>query len=611
MDLPMHPGVYLMKDKNGKIIYIGKSKVLRQRVAQYFAAGSDHSNKTARMVSDVCDFETMLTDTEIEALALENRLIKLHLPKYNIKLKDGKSYPYIKVTVNQPYPRVEVTRKRSNDGARYFGPYSGTGTAYTILKTVQKTFRVASCSREFPRDIGKSRPCLYKQLGHCIGPCSGEVTSEEYTEIFRDVLSFLRGSFGEVKSSLTDKMEYAAENLMFETAAIYRDRIEALERLWDKQQAVGAPDTEYDVFALYTDDTCSCLSVYYIRSGSVIDSDNFIFPAEQLVDSVSLSAFIADIYTKREFIPREILLGFRLDPDDIELLQDFLKAESGSKIKLKFPERGQLRKLCDMVGENARQQAEQYRVQNERDSALLVKLASMLALEVIPERIECFDISNYGSEHITAGMIVAENGKLRRSEYRVFNISGDGVPDDYAAMREAVSRRLDHTSVLPDLILLDGGRGHVSVIRALLDERGIDIPVFGMVKDSYHKTRALTTDSEEISIARDQAVFVFIYKLQEEVHRFTVSRMTGAKRRTLRTSALEKIKGIGEVKARELLRHFKSLEAIKHAGIEELRGCKGISAANAEAIYSTFHADESESGKPNDADKTNEIEENL
>lgn len=611
MDLPMHPGVYLMKDKNGKIIYIGKSKVLRQRVARYFAAGSDHSNKTARMVSDVCDFETILTDTEIEALALENRLIKLHLPKYNIKLKDGKSYPYMKVTVNQPYPRVEVTRKRSNDGARYFGPYSGTGTAYTILKTVQKTFRVASCSREFPRDIGKSRPCLYKQLGQCIGPCSGKVTSEEYTEIFRDVLSFLKGSFGEVKSSLTGKMEYAAENLMFETAAIYRDRITALERLWDKQQAVGAPDTEYDVFALYTDDTCSCLSVYYIRSGSVIDSDNFIFPAEQIVDSVSLSAFIADIYTKREFIPREILLGFRLDPDDIELLQDFLKAESGSKIKLKFPERGELRKLCDMVGENARQQAEQYRVQNERDSALLVKLASMLALEVIPERIECFDISNYGSEHITAGMIVAENGKLRRSEYRVFNISGDGIPDDYAAMREAVSRRLDHTSVLPDLILLDGGRGHVSVIRALLDERGIDIPVFGMVKDSYHKTRALTTDSEEISIARDQAVFVFIYKLQEEVHRFTVSRMTGAKRRTLRTSALEKIKGIGEVKARELLRHFKSLEAIKHAGIEELRGCKGISAANAEAIYSTFHADESESGKHDDAEKTNEIEENL
>lgn len=587
-NLPLSPGVYIFKNKSGNIIYVGKSKALRQRVSQYFQENAKHSFKTQKMIESVHDYDYMLTDSEIEALALENRLIKMHQPKFNIKLKDDKSYPYIKVTLNEEYPRMYVVRARQNDGARYFGPYSGSGPAYTIIKTAQKTFNIASCKKEFPRDIGKDRPCLYRQLGHCIAPCSGDISGEDYREIFKDIMSFLRGSFADVKRSLEKKMEFASDNLLFETAALCRDRIRTLDALWEKQKVVGPPDAEYDVFALHTDERCSCLAVFYVRAGSVIDSEHFIFPAEQIADDETISAFIGDLYNKRSYIPREILFGFPVNSEDENALAAYIH-ELGGRTKIRHPERGDLRALCDMVHENAVNRAAAYLAESEKDNKMLIKLAQILSLEVVPQRIEAYDISNMGKDNTVAGMITAEDGKLRKSRYRTYNIKTVQGQDDYASMREAVERRMKHKNeTLPDLILLDGGKGHVSTIKTLLEELDIDIPVFGMVKDEFHKTRALTTDREEISIAREQAVFTFIYKLQEEVHRFTVSKMTEAKSAFYKRYSLEDIKGIGPARAKELLAHFHTLKKLKAATKEQMLEVRGMNERTAQAVIDYF-----------------------
>ncbi|HHW24224.1 MAG TPA: excinuclease ABC subunit UvrC [Bacillota bacterium] len=592
--LPATPGVYLMRDKNGKVIYVGKSKALRQRVSQYFHEHASHDIKTAKMVASVWDFDYMLTDNHMEALTLENQLIKLHKPKYNIKLKDDKNYPYIKITLSEEYPRIQIVRRRAADDAKYFGPYSSYGAAFELADTLQKTFRIPTCKRVFPRDIGKGRPCLNYQLGRCDAVCMGKVSPEEYRKRFSDIMAFLRGSFDEVKKSLTKQMENAAEELRFEAAAVYRDRIATLERVWQKQKVVGAPDVEQDVIALYTSELCSCITIFYIRNGSVVDSDSFCFPPDQLCDGDTITAFLSDLYQKREYIPREILFGFRLGEENESVFAEFCSERAGYKVRLRFPERGDARALCDMVYDNAKQRAEAYIAEAERDNRTLVKLASLLGLEVVPERIEAFDISNYGSESMTAGMVVTEGVKFKKSEYRTYKIqSVTGAPDDYAAMAEAVRRRLEHnTGELPDLILLDGGKGHVSTIKGLLAELGYDIPVFGMVKDEYHKTRALTTESEEISIAREHAVFTFIYKLQEEVHRYTVTRMKQSKSRLLKRSSLEDIPGIGPAKAKALITAFGSIAAVRAADVESLAKVKLISQADAERIYSHFHKNE-------------------
>ncbi len=591
--LPRRPGVYIMRDGSGKVIYVGKSRSLKNRVSQYFHESANHNEKTRRMVMSVASFDYILTDTEIEALSLENSLIKQYSPKYNIKLKDSKSYPYIKITMNDEYPKITVTRKRLADGAKYYGPYSGITAVYSILGTVCKSFGIASCGKDFPRDIGKSRPCLNHHIGICTAPCTGKVSSEDYKAIFKEVNAFLRGSFRECEQSLREKMEYAAENLMFEAAARYRDRIEALSKLWQRQKVVGSPELEEDVIAMYSDDVCSCISVFYIRGGSITDSEHFLFPAEKIIDEENMSAFLSELYNIREYVPREILLDFTLPDEELAALAESIRRRVGYTPDFRTPERGDKRHLCEMVRDNARQQAAIYRASAENDNKTLVKLAQMLKLEVVPERIEAYDISNFGSDNITAGMIVSENGKLKKSDYRTFKIkTTDGV-DDYGAMREALSRRLSHLTdesfgAPPDLILLDGGKAHVGVIRELMCELGCEIPVFGMVKDEFHKTRALTDDENEISIAKEQSVFTFIYRLQEEVHRYTIGRMENAKSRALKHSTLENIEGIGKIKARNLLAHFRSIAAIKKADKIELTRVPGITDTNADAIIEYY-----------------------
>ena len=592
--LPLTPGVYVMKNREGKVVYVGKSRKLKNRVSQYFRNG-EKNVKTARMVASVWDFEYFLCDTEMEALTLENTLIKQHNPKYNIRLKDAKSYPYIKIT-DEAYPRLIMTRKREGDKGKYFGPYSGVSTVFSVLDTLRRVLALPTCNRRFPRDIGKERPCLYYQMGRCCGPCTGKVSEEEYASTVALAADILRGHTGEVKRRLTEQMYAHAEAERFEAAARCRDTLTALDRLREKQTVVAAPDTEQDVIGYYGDEVTSCVSVFYIRGGAVVDKEEFLSGGERILDEETLGAFICEHYRVRESVPKQILLSFTLDPDELAGLSQFLSDMAGHKVTLRTPERGNNHTLCELVCSNAAEKVRQYRLDAEKDEGALARLAELLELPTYPARIEAYDISNLGTEHLTAGMIVCEEGKFNKTDYRHFKIKTvEGTTDDYASMGEALSRRLDHLTDgegsfarIPDLILLDGGRGHVGVVRALMEERGLDIPVFGMVKDDFHKTRALCAEDGEISIARENAVFALIYRIQEEVHRFTVSRMDTAKRKTLTRSTLTKIKGIGDAKAKALLSAFGGLAGVKSATEEELAAVKGISktdAANIRAYY--------------------------
>jgi len=591
MDLPLSPGVYLMKNADGKIIYVGKSKALRNRVSQYFG-DTAKDVKTTAMVSSVYDFDYMLTDTEIEAFALENKLIKLHMPKYNILLKDGKNYPYIKVSMDEAYPRVTMVRKRARDKAKYFGPYSSSFLAGRVIKTVNRMFGLPTCNRRFPRDIGKERPCIYSQIGQCCAVCDGKISEEQYRDMFPEVLSFLRGNLGEVKKTLEEKMQFASRNLAFEAAALYRDRIRSLSLLWEKQKIVGKPGDEFDVVGLYTHELSSCLAIYYVRDGAVIDSDNFVFSGEKLVEEDAVTSFLYSVYERRDYIPKTIYLGFELGEEEKSCLSDALSELGARRITVHIPKRGEYKQLCHMVSDNARIHASAYDAEAERDNELLIRLATLLGLEVVPERIEAIDISNYGKDNITAGLIALKNGKFEKKNYRTYSIrSVKDKPDDYASMTEAISRRIAHadTDPLPDLLLLDGGRTHVLTVKNLLKEKGISLPVFGMVKDEFHKTRALVDEEAEISIAREHSVFVFIYKIQEEVHRFSIKTMKNAKSKSLTHSSLEKIDGIGAKKAALLMNHFKTVKTIAVASRETLASVKGISQRDADAIYRYFN----------------------
>ncbi len=592
--LPYKPGVYMMKDKSGKIIYVGKSRALRDRVSQYFHLSSDANIKTIRMVSQVDDFETIICDTEMEALALENVKIKQFNPKYNILLKDAKSYPYIKLTLNEEYPRVSMTRKRALDGAKYFGPYSGTATVYSVIGTLERIFGIPKCKFSFPKDIGKVRPCIYKQMGRCVAPCDGSISQSDYYSMMECSEEVLRGNIKKAVDILNEQMFYYAENEKFEEAARCRDGISALKQLREKQKVVGAPNDEYDIISVYTDDLTTSISVFYIRSGIITDNDSFIYGSYEISSSNSyefMTPFITELYTRREYIPKEILLSFDYPSEELELATEYINSKAGRKITIRTPQKGDLKKMCEMVYNNAKEQAAQYKNKVEEDSKVLVKLSEMLGLDVVPERIEAYDISNLGNEHITAGMVVSENGKLKKSDYRFFKIKNQDGADDYSSMRQVIRRRLEHLSdsdgsfsKMPDLILLDGGMTHVSCVKEVLFEMNISIPVFGMVKDEHHKTRTIVTENEEISIAKEQSVFIFAYKLQEEVHRYTVSKMDSAKRKTLKKSYLENIDGIGAKKAKALMAHFKTLTKVKEATIEELVKVKGISEANAKDI---------------------------
>ncbi len=590
--LPLAPGVYIMKNADGDVIYVGKSKKLKNRVSSYFI-GANHSYKTARMVSLVRDFDYIVCDTEIEALTLENVLIKKHSPKYNIKLKDAKSYPYIKVTAEE-YPRLLVTRERKSDKGRYFGPYRGVSDAYTALQTILKIFRLPSCKRSFPRDIRRERPCLYKDMGRCIAPCDGGVSATEYRALVKSAEWVLDGNIKGTRADLLAKMEEASENMEFERAAALRDAVRALEQLSEKQKVVADGRVMRDVFALYTSECEGVLAMLSVRGGALVNKNEFILSASELMSPEDAVSLIADYYDTAGNIPREIMLDFLPEESSLSLLGEYLSLSAPYKVTVRVPERGDGRALCDMALENAKEAARQHRLEGEREDKNLRRLAQLLGLHELPRRIEAYDISNIGDENITASMVVYEDGKFKKSDYRVFNMKTVAHRDDYASMREALSRRLSHIGdgsgslgERPDLILLDGGVGHVNTVREVCDTLEVEIPVFGMVKDDYHKTRAITDGAEEISIAREMGVYAFIYNLQEEVHRFAIKHSSGAKRKSLTHSTLERIEGIGPAKAKRLLASM-PLAKIKQATSAELAAVKGISETDAVRIYEYF-----------------------
>lgn len=590
--LPLSPGVYIMRGDGGKVIYVGKSKKLKNRVSQYFHETDFKSVKTDMMTSLVRDFEYIVCDTETEALTLENSLIKLYKPRYNIKLKDDKSYPYISVNMHDEYPRFTVTRKREDPRALYFGPYSGTTVVYGIINAMQKTFGLPACNRRFPRDKGKGTHCIYRQIG-CLAPCDENVTSEQYRESFSEAVDFLSGNYKKITDELTEKMLYASENEMFEAAAVCRDRIRAIEKLREKQKVVASPEVERDVISAYAGDAVSAVCVFYIRGGKLTDSEIFYFSGGEILDSSALCSFICELYVRREYIPKEITVGGELSESDKELCESWLSEKTNRKVNLTIPLRGEKKKLCDMAKENAEQKCKEYLLSSQKTDKTLARLASLAGLETVPERIEAFDISNIGDEHITAGMVVFENGKPKKSDYRIFRMKTVSTRDDYASMREAVSRRCAHLSddgaVAPDLFLIDGGAAHVSAAKQAMREAGYDIPTLGMVKDDKHRTRALVgEDGDEIQILSEQQVYSLIYKIQEEVHRFTISKMMGGKRKAEKTSVLENVSGVGTAKAKALLAVFGGLSAIKQADISELCRVKGITESIAKNIKEYF-----------------------
>ncbi len=596
--LPKAPGVYIMKSADGVVIYVGKSKKLKNRVTSYFSS-THTSYKTAKMVSLVDDFDYIICKTEIEALTLENVLIKKHSPKYNIKLKDAKSYPYIKVTDGE-FPKLFVTRERHSDKSRYFGPYSGSAAAHAALEVVMKIFRLASCKRSFPADIGKSRPCILRDMGRCIAPCTGKVSSYEYRSLVKCAEWVLDGNVKSTRDMLNSEMLEASENLEFERAAAIRDSISALERLSEKQKVVADERVMRDVFAFYTSKTESVLAVLSIRSGALINKGEFILSLAELSDSEDAISLIANYYDGIGNVPREIMLDFPLTEDEINLLSEYLSINTKYRVQVKIPERGDGRALCDLALQNAKEAARQHRLTEEREEKDVKRLSELLGLDTVPKRIEAYDISNIGDESITASMVVYEGGRLKKSDYRTFTIRTTNGADDYGSMREALSRRFAHiqdgTQSLgekPDLILLDGGVGQVNAVRDVLLAKGLSIPLFGMVKDDYHKTRAITDGSSEISIAHEMNVYAFVYKLQEEAHRFAVRASSGAKTRSLTKSTLENIKGIGPKKAKLLLSAAKISE-LRRMGAEELCKLPGISRKDATAIYDYYHKGENE-----------------
>lgn len=587
--LPLRPGVYIMRSKNGTVIYVGKSRALKNRVSQYFHESAQNV-KTDAMTSNVYDFDYILCDTEMEALTLENSLIKLYRPKYNILLKDDKTYPYLAIT-NEEYPRLIMTRSRDKN-ARYFGPYTGADVVKNVISSLQKAIGLPPCARSFPKDIGKVSHCLYRHIG-CIAVCDGKVSPEEYKELVEEAVSFLEGNTDSLLEKMTQKMTYAAENLMFEAAAEYRDRIRAVKRLYEKQKVVASPDTERDIIAWYSGEAAGALCVFYIRGGKLLDSESFVFSGGEILDSAAITSFMCGLYEKREYIPKEIAIAGILAEEDHTDAEAWLSERAGYKVKIRTPAKGDLHKLCVMAEENAAQKAKEFVLEKAKSDETLLRLASIARLEVVPERIEAFDISNLGDENITAGMVLFENGKPKKSGYRIYNIKETTTQDDYASMREALTRRIAHFSdastPAPDLFLIDGGIGHICVVQEVLDEHGIDIPALGMVKDDHHKTRALVdADGREISIAMEAGVYSLIFRIQEEVHRFTVSKMMNAKRKSLKTSVLEDIEGIGKARAASLLSRFGGLSGVKNAEISELMTVRGITAETAENIKNYF-----------------------
>ena len=608
--LPDHPGVYLMHDDRDAIIYIGKAISLRNRVRQYFQTSRNKGPKIEKMVTHIDHFEYILTDSELEALVLECNLIKEHRPKYNTMLKDDKTYPYIKVTLGETYPRVLFSRLMKKDKSKYYGPYTSAGAVKDTIELVQKLFQIRTCNRTLPRDIGKERPCLNYHIHQCQAPCQGYISKEDYRLQIRGAMELLNGNFAPVIKDLEEKMKAASEALEFEKAMEYRDLLTSVRQVAQKQKITSFDGEDRDILALAMDDRDAVVQVFFVREGKLIGREHFhmTIGAEDTKKEV-LSTFIGQYYAGTPFVPKEIMLPMEID--DANVVAEWLSAKRGQKVYIRVPKKGQREKLVELAEQNAvmvlTQDKEKIRREEGRTIGAVKEIADLLDLGYV-KRMEAYDISNTNGFESVGSMVVYERGKPCRSDYRKFKLKTVTGPDDYASMREVLTRRFTHGmeeraqnkeknlaqeygsfTKFPDLILMDGGKGQVNIALEVLDELKLAIPVCGMVKDDHHRTRGLYFNNEEIPIDRHSEGFRLLTRIQDEAHRFAIEYHRSLRSKQQVRSILDDIPNIGETRRKALMRQFQSLEKIREASVEQLREVDGMNEKAAQSVYQFFH----------------------
>ena len=603
--LPGKPGVYIMHGEKDEIIYVGKAVSLKNRVRQYFQSSRNKGAKIEQMVTHITRFEYIVTDSELEALVLECNLIKEHRPKYNTMLKDDKTYPFIKVTVNEPYPRVLFSRTMKKDKAKYFGPYTSSTAVKDVIELVRKIYMVRSCNRNLPRDCGKDRPCLYYHMKQCTAPCQGNVSEEVYKQNIGQVLHFLNGNFQETIDQLTEKMMAASEDMRFEDAAGYRDLINSIRRIGERQKITTYGEEDRDIIAVAMDESedlreqDAVVQVFFMRGGRLIGRDHFFLRvARGDTKAQVLSSFLKQFYAGTPFIPAEIMMQTEIE--DGEIIEDWLTARRKQRVHIRVPKKGTKEKLVELAKENAwmvlSKDRERIKREEGRTIGAVKEIEDWLGLKDIV-RMEAYDISNISGFESVGSMVVYEKGKPKRSDYRKFKIKWVQGPNDYASMEEVLTRRFTHESkdeydsfsILPDLILMDGGRGQVNIARKVLGELGIDIPVCGMVKDDNHRTRGVYFNNVEIPIDTSGEGFHLVTRIQDEAHRFAIEYHRSLRSKEQVHSVLDDIPGIGETRRKALMRRFRSVENIRDASVEELSQTESMNVQSAEAVYQFFH----------------------
>ncbi len=592
--LPLAPGVYIMRDKHDKVIYVGKAKKLKNRVSQYFVNTVTHSPKTRLMVSKIDHFDVIVAASEFEALVLECSLIKRHMPKYNILLKDDKGYPYLRLDMREIYPRITMVSKISDDGASYYGPYGSRGVTQDVMEAIRLTLKLPGCKREFPRDIGKDRPCLNYHMNQCGGWCQANKSAVEYRALMEQAKQLLNGNYKAVAGEIRDQMLSAAENLEFELAASLRDRLNAVEALGQKQLVTAGTLADTDVIGYAQTEAKACFAVLHFSGGNLLDKDYEVFQVPDDKEA-AVSSLMKQYYLSRGLAPKHVLLPFEIEDGD--LFSQLMEQQFGRKSYLRIPQRGDNVRLVELACKNAYEEAQRVTSREEKNMGTLNLLGKMLSMEP-PRRIESFDISNISGTDIVASMVVFEDGKPKKKDYKRFKVEALTNQDDYASMAQVVRRRFSHYKAgdagfetAPDLLLIDGGIAHARVAVEALAQLGLTMNVFGMVKDDRHRTRALVTpEGQEIGIDANQSVFSFIGSIQEETHRFAITFHRQLRSNRLRYSELDSISGIGPKRKQMLLKTFKSLSAIAKATIPELE--RFLPKDAAAAVYHHFHNQE-------------------
>ncbi|CEP85444.1 excinuclease ABC subunit UvrC [Paraclostridium sordellii] len=590
--LPSEPGVYLMKDENDKVIYVGKAISLKNRVRQYFQSSKNHTSKVKSMVKNIYKFEYIITDSELEALILECSLIKEYRPKYNVLLRDDKTYPYIKVTVNEDFPRVLKVRQVMKDKAKYFGPYTNTTAVNDTLEIIKNIYPIRTCNIDIERAIkNKVRPCLNKHIKKCVGPCTGEVSKEEYSKMIEEIILFLSGKEEHLIDLLKEKMNKCAMEFNFEDAAMYRDKIKSLEEMTQKQKIDSiTSDLNQDIIAMARAHDEACVQVFFIRNGKIVGREHYIL--EGVMDSTResiLSSFVKQFYMAQDYIPKEILI--ESDIEDSFILEEWLSDKKGQKVFIRVPQKGEKKSLIEMVRKNAVEYLEKFSNMNKlkykKSIGALEELKNIIGLEKIPRRIESFDISNIQGVDSIGSMVVFTDGKKDKKEYRRYKIKTVIGPNDYDSMAEIVERRIKYGD-LPDLILLDGGKGQVSSVKKVLNKHNVEIPLWGMYKDDKHRTKGLISQEKEIELDKTSNLYRFVASIQEEVHNYAISYHRSLRNKTLTKSILDDIQGIGEKRKKALLSHFKNIDEIKNATMNELLEVEGMNKTSAENVYNFF-----------------------